>query len=421
MHKILSQPAGVIFAEKGCIINEMSIARSTPVGKSIREIPAIQVEIITEESEFLALEYIWNSLLQRSGADSIFLTFEWLSTWWRHFGQGNRLFVMVIKNQGLIVGLIPLMITKRQGFRQLTMIGGITSDFKDFIIADYEDRKSVIEAILNAIITKKSWDFFQLKGLREDSPNFNPLRAVLPRFQNYRPRWYKYDDSLYIPIDRSWESYLATLARDFRKDFQRGIRLLNKEKGDISYYHPKDQGEIDLYMDEFIKQHIVHWKEVKREYSIFEHPTTVSFYKDLARQLFAKKWFNLHALLVNGEAVAIGFGYEFANKYSPHMGTFKHQSLKKYFIGWLLRFYAFESAFARGLREIDLLRGHESYKLDFNPKERKLYSVALFQKSFRGYASEKWFFEIGPRVEMLIQKSMPFLDRWLGKIRSQKG
>jgi CelD/BcsL family acetyltransferase involved in cellulose biosynthesis len=82
---------------------------------------------------------------------------------------------------------------------------------------------------------------------------------------------------------------LATLARDFRKDFRRGIRLLNKEKGDISYYHPKDQGEIDLYMDEFIKQHIVYWKEVKREYSIFEHPTTVSFYKDLARQLFAKK------------------------------------------------------------------------------------------------------------------------------------
>jgi CelD/BcsL family acetyltransferase involved in cellulose biosynthesis len=150
----------------------MSIARSTPVGKGIREIPAIQVEIITEESEFLALEHIWNPLLQRSGADSIFLTFEWLSTWWRHFGQGNQLFVMVIKNQGLIVGLIPLMITKRQGFRQLTMIGGITSDFKDFIIADYEDRKSVIEAILNAIITKKSWDCFSTERPPRGFPQF---------------------------------------------------------------------------------------------------------------------------------------------------------------------------------------------------------------------------------------------------------
>jgi CelD/BcsL family acetyltransferase involved in cellulose biosynthesis len=63
------------------------------------EIHAMQVEIITEESDFLALEDIWNPLLQNSSTDNIFLTFEWLSTWWRHFAQGNQLFVMVVRNQ----------------------------------------------------------------------------------------------------------------------------------------------------------------------------------------------------------------------------------------------------------------------------------------------------------------------------------
>jgi CelD/BcsL family acetyltransferase involved in cellulose biosynthesis len=102
------------------------------------------------------------------------------------------------------------------------------------------------------------------------------------------------------------------------------------------------------------------------------------------------------------------------------MGVFKHEFLK-YFVGLLLRFYAFESAYARGLKEIDLLRGNEPYKLDFNPKIRKLYSVVLFQRSLRGYASGKWFFEIRPRLETSVQKSIPFLHWRLRKIGFRKG
>jgi CelD/BcsL family acetyltransferase involved in cellulose biosynthesis len=311
------------------------------------------------------------------------------------------------------------MITNREGFGQLSMIGGKTTEYKDFIIANDQDRESIIEVIFNAVVKEKSWDYFQWRGLREDSPNFCPLRAILSRFQHYRPQFYKYDDSPYIPIESSWESYLKTLKRDFHKDFRQGIRLLNQERGVISFYHPKDQSEVDLYMDEFIKQHIIHWKEIKEDYSGFEYPTMVSFYKDLARQLFAKKWFNLHALLVNGEVAAIGFGYEYANTYSPHMGAFKQEFLK-YFVGWLSRFYAFESAYARGLKEIDLLSGNVPYKLEFNPKVRKLYSVDLFQRSLRGYASKKWFLEIRPRLITLVQKT-PFLHWRLKKVWSRKG
>jgi CelD/BcsL family acetyltransferase involved in cellulose biosynthesis len=196
---------------------------------------------------------------------------------------------MVIRNQERVVGLVPLMITNREGFKQLSMIGGKTTEYKYFIIAKDQDRESIIEAIFNAIVNEKSWDFFQLRGLPEDSPNFCPLRAILSSFQHYRPKFYNYDDSLYIPIDSSWESYLNTLKRNFRKDFRRGMRLLNQERGVISYYYPKDQREVDLYMDEFIKQHVIYWKEIKQEYSVFEHPTMVSFYKDLVRQLFVKK------------------------------------------------------------------------------------------------------------------------------------
>jgi CelD/BcsL family acetyltransferase involved in cellulose biosynthesis len=393
--------------------------RSMPIRKYVYGAPATQVEIITEESEFLALEHIWNPLLQRSGMGNIFLTFEWLYTWWRHFGQGNRLSILVVRNQGWIVGLAPLIITNREGFRQLSMMGGRAADFKDFIIADDEDREAVIEAILDAIIKERTWDFFQLKGLREDSPNFHPLKVVISRFQDYRPVCYKYDDSLYIPIDRSWESYMSTLTSGFRKDSRRRMRSLNQEKGAISYYHPRDQREVEMYMDEFIKQHIIHWKEIKQEYSVFEHPMMVSFYKELAKQLFAKKWFDIHALLVNGEVAAIGFGFEYGNKHFPYMGAFKHEFFK-YSVGRFLRLYAFKDAFSRGLREIDLLMGDESYKLDFNPRERGLYCVAFFQRGFRGYGSEKWFFKIRPRIEMLVQKSMPSVYRRVRKAGSRK-
>ena len=41
---------------------------------------------------------VWDSLLPTTPRASFFHTFDWLTTYWRHFGQDQRLRVLVVTN-----------------------------------------------------------------------------------------------------------------------------------------------------------------------------------------------------------------------------------------------------------------------------------------------------------------------------------
>ena len=61
---------------------------------------AVQVRRLTD-AEFGALRDDWNALLCRSAADNIFLTWEWLHTWWEHFGSNKNLLLLAIEDRGI--------------------------------------------------------------------------------------------------------------------------------------------------------------------------------------------------------------------------------------------------------------------------------------------------------------------------------
>jgi CelD/BcsL family acetyltransferase involved in cellulose biosynthesis len=381
----------------------------------------LKIEIITEESKFLALAPVWNPLLQRSRADVVFLTFEWLSTWWRHFGKGNQLFVVVLKEAEQIVALAPLMVTTRDGFRHLTIIGGHTSEYKDFIIRDDVPLESTIEAILQTVLGEKCWDFFKVDGLREDSPSLDSLKTMLPHQGRLKATWYENDVSPYILIDQPWEGYWGSLKSSTRNDCARRMKMLSREIGEATYHWPKDFAEVDHYLDELIKLHLDRRREVTRTFSVFESSLMVDFYKDLTRELFERQWLSLPALLVNGEIAAIHFGFEYGNKYFYYMPTF-NQKFTKYSPAKALLFRLLNDAFTRGLKEFDFLLGNEPYKFDFKPEVRKLYSVAFFQSGVRGRASQLWFSRVRPRAEALVNnhKSFEQLKWWFRRRKSQQ-
>jgi hypothetical protein len=78
--------------------------------------PPLSVQILTEEFQLDQLENVWNKLLERSGSNTIFLTFEWISTWWKNFGAHHRLFIALVRKENEVIGIFPLMITQREFF-----------------------------------------------------------------------------------------------------------------------------------------------------------------------------------------------------------------------------------------------------------------------------------------------------------------
>src|SRR5262249_34062566 len=76
-------------------------------GRLVDREGAIVVRGIPRIEELQALRAEWDDLLQSSRADVVFLTWEWLLTWWAHVASSWRLHVLTVYEDGRLVGLAP--------------------------------------------------------------------------------------------------------------------------------------------------------------------------------------------------------------------------------------------------------------------------------------------------------------------------
>ena len=388
----------MIMKTKGLSSDQAARLRSAEgIGKSKAEEGMTHVYAIRDIVGFMQLRDVWNPLLQRSSSNTVFLTFEWLSTWLNHFGRQGRLLVLVFKEGEEVVGIAPLIVEVREGFRRLGTIGAQTLEYEDFIISGDCNHEEVLDAFWDVIEKERGWDFFQLNSVREDSGNIQLLRSVLARrrISNIlRPS----DSSPYVPITQSWEQYWESLSQRFRKDSARLQRRLAQDHGPVSYEEPRTPKDVDTLMQELFRHHLARRQEVSGTQGVFGDEKLRDFYIHLAKELFCKGWLYLPTLRANGKIAAIHLDFEYGGAYLHAVPAFDRE-FSQYGVGRLLNIHLIRDAFARGPREFDFLRGAELYKFDFACKVRQLYSLSTFAPTVRGFMARQWFERFRPHLQ----------------------
>src|SRR5579862_7109957 len=98
------------------------------------------MEIISSEKRFEEIRDEWMDLLAHSSSDCIFLTWEWLYTWWKHFGGGRKLHVLAIRSGMDLIAIAPLAspsttLSRLAHIRKLEFLGtgSVGSDYLDII------------------------------------------------------------------------------------------------------------------------------------------------------------------------------------------------------------------------------------------------------------------------------------------------
>ncbi len=88
--------------------NGEAMARSEPPGRgSLQDAPLTLRR--WDVSDWLASEAAWQRLLARSPADNLFLSWEWLTLWWRYFGRARAEAEILAFHRGEeLVGVVPL-------------------------------------------------------------------------------------------------------------------------------------------------------------------------------------------------------------------------------------------------------------------------------------------------------------------------
>jgi len=174
------------------------------------------IRIISDLKQFESLSATWNSLLSKCQDDnSIFLTYEWLWTWWKHFGEGKKLNILVIEKGDQIIGIVPLMKVEYKigpiKFRTLEKISFTSCNYVWF--TKPENRQEAINAVLAYLKEELSKNklVLRLTLVPEDSRFLDLLRThtslvsealvIQERIMTSAP---------YITLPTTWDEYFRS-------------------------------------------------------------------------------------------------------------------------------------------------------------------------------------------------------------------
>jgi CelD/BcsL family acetyltransferase involved in cellulose biosynthesis len=342
----------------------------------------VMIRVVTEQGEFESLAGVWDALLQGSGNDnSIYLTHEWLSTWWKHFGKGRELNILLIEKQGQVIAIMPLMRTEyRIGLLRVRALEIIGSEYCNYIglirseageeaittiMAYFEDELGKKRLVLLLDLVPEDSEFLAL--LRSSSHLFSNNLAIEERVTNLAP---------YILLPATWDEYYHSLRRKMRQKLRRASQSLQEEHS--IRFQECTADNLEYMLSEFFDLHQRRWGSVDTG-RWFSDPKNREFYKDIAARFLKKGWLHFSSLNIDGNMANAEYGYIYNCKFYA-VATARDTRYAEYSIGHLHDMYLIEDMIGRRLREFDYSRGDEPYKFYWTKLARKYMQVILVRR-----------------------------------------
>jgi len=359
------------------------------------------ITTLNTDNEFLALRKEWNVLLQRSRNDNIFLTWEWMHTWWKHYGAGKELFLVTVRgDDGALLGLAPMCI-KKVSFHGLASLKAITflgteevcSDYLD-IIASPEAHERAVKAVFDYFDDNAgSWDFIILSDMLADSGSYMRItRALDARKAGYFLAEEK--ECPYISLPESYDTYVAGLSKNTRYNLSRRARNLEAR------FHTYDGSEsIEKVMEKLFDLHGKRMESKTGGRSDFLLKKLTDFHIEAARVFHDTGALRIYSLLVGNEPVAMLYGFRYGGKFFYYQAGMD-PAYEKQSAGTVLMANCIRDSIEGGLKEFDFLRGSEPYKYKWTGTSRKTVNIVLRSGSLKGKAlmSVEEFFLMAKKI-----------------------
>ncbi|MDI6804775.1 MAG: GNAT family N-acetyltransferase [Bacteroidota bacterium] len=322
---------------------------------SIEEINSI------EELQFIQSE--WNTLLAKSETHTVYLTYQWLTTWWSCFKTPNKkLLILAVRDNTELIGLAPLMIVEYSiagiKIRKIEFISMMRFAYSpsnlsgslDFIIKAGRHQEVLSSIILHLKNNLRGWVYMRLHPIRFSSSSISVLKSLTKEHDfAYHQRIVFHN--IRVPIDTTWEIYCQQRGTNFLKKFK---SLENKmmQLGELKYVDITSANYFESAYNTLIEIEARSWKS-KNGLPIF-HSFYKNFFKKLAKVCSENGMLRLWILELNGKGIAYDLSIMYSDIIESLSSTYD-ETYAKYSPGHLLSYYAFNKYFLEKRLEINLL------------------------------------------------------------------
>lgn len=322
------------------------------------------VSVLESFEQFSALEDEWNTLLKQSSCDTVFMTWEWVSTWWEFFHENNDLWMITCRDEktNQLVGIAPLIVknTHSLGLQEktLTMIGNGSAapDHLDFIIHnDYIVNVSTIfvEQIWAA---RSQWQRIVLDGIVSNS---NVLTQLLERTGSQKQVTQNICPYLTLPED--WTSLKQSYGKSMRYNLGRFERRLERDyPGVINFKKITELEEVDDFISVLVELHTAS-QQRKNNDGLFSNQTMIDFHTKLAKVFLEAGFLRSYTLNVGQTSIAALHCFQYNGVVSFYQSGFD-QFWQRYSPGTQIMSHVIQEAILEKNIVFDFLRGEEDYK-----------------------------------------------------------
>ena len=351
----------------------------------------------------------WHDLLAQTEGASFFQTLEWLELYWKHYASGKKLRVLLVMEQDKLQGIMPLVVQKDK-----TRVGPMRfltyplSAWGSFYGPIGRDTQGILEAGLNHIRrTPRDWDVLELRYVDAEGSDGGATERAMTTSELKGYRTSQGVASL-IDMQGSWDDYLASRSKNWRKSFRYWERKL-KQQGEIQFerYRPRGEafGESDPRWDlydtcEAISQKS--WQSVSPDGTTLCHAEIRNFLREVHAAAARLGAVDMELLLLNGTPLAFGYNYYWDRRliglrvgYDPGISATSGA-------GSLLKAYIVQDGCERGDLVYDMGPGSLDIKRHLRTR-----TATVFRYSY--------FDSLSPRIQLMR------LKRWLDQRKEAGG
>jgi CelD/BcsL family acetyltransferase involved in cellulose biosynthesis len=300
----------------------------------------------------------WRALIERCPHAMAFQHPDWLVPWVAHLGGDADPYLLGVRREEALVGVAPLV---RDG-GVVRFAGGDVTDYRD-VVALPEERDSVATAVLEHLA--RSALPCELRGVEASSPLLRAqTEGLVARAQDVCP---------YVPLRagaRAPKDVLPTgFARRLRATTKAAQRMGRLE---VRWARPEDVG---ARLETFFALHAAWWQS-RGEEGVLHADSVRAFWRAAAGPLLRAGWLWILELRLDERPIGSAIALARPGRVLFYLGGWE-PSAAALSPGRLCIAALLDRALAEGARELDFLRGTESYKYRWGAVDRWTYTLTV--------------------------------------------
>lgn len=358
----------------------------------------LHVDELRDWSAVASLRDDWNRLYAQSPGASFFQSFDWLETYWRFYGEGQSLRVLIIREANAVTGIVPLTLitepSKLGAARVLTYPMAYWGTYYGPV--GPQPRASLSAALGCLSNIRCDWDLLDLRFAPPAATDPADTLAVMTT-AGFAPIPRIVDRTSLIDLPNSFDAYLESRGRRWRTHYGRWLRRV-RERGDLRYvrYVPRclsvagsSAADVDPRWDLYDDCESVarrSWQGSSTSGTTLTHDSIRPFLRAMHETACRCGAADLNLLYLDDQPLAFFYAYRRADTLFG-LRTGFDASLSKDGVGNIMYMHVLEDSIARGDKLIDLgpgsLKAKEPLRTRLEPIYRLPHANAT---SWRGLA-----------------------------------